>query len=167
MSVKAWVSLSLPVPHQLCSAPAALSLNVILVCCDMVCLKKVVLLISPYSTDAHPVPYWPHQVFLPVYPGHSLLPLVRFPACPLVSVLSHDTGTGVSQRYSCLVVQQECIWHDLEIIWPCMIIMWYQMPAFSYDEGHVPQPVLCASERKNTSIASIRAIWPQGSVLLF
>lgn len=28
MSVKAWVSLRLPVPHQLCSAPAALSLNV-------------------------------------------------------------------------------------------------------------------------------------------
>lgn len=140
MSVKAWTSLCLLVPHQLCSAPAALTLNVILAllwydvtpkCCAFSqslghgCTYCTILAPSSTFTSisrAQPAP----SCSLSCMP-FGLCPIIWYRCLPEIFMLGYAAGLHMTWCWN-------------------YIAMWYQMPAFSYNEGHVLQPVLYASE---------------------
>lgn len=153
MSVKAWISLWFPVPHQLCSAPAALTLNVTLAllwhdvtlkCCafsqslNQGCTYCTILAASSVFTSisrAQPAP----SCSLSCVP-FGLCPIIwyRYWCFPEISVLGYAEGLHMTWCWN-------------------YIAMWYQMPAFSYDEGYVLQPVLYASEWKD----HVKDVWKE------
>lgn len=134
MSVKAWVSLCLPVPHQLCSAPAASSLNVILAllwhgvtqkCCafnqslEHGCTSRTTLATSRVFTSisrAQPAP----SCSLSCMP-FGLCPIIwcRYWCFPEIFMLGYATGMQMTWCWNFIAM------YDYHVIPDACIFLWW------------------------------------------